>query len=67
VESTLSYFRLNGQSGSSHAGESSLSLRLFALGLRANNRKLLEPCCLGRSQLSLVVYFLVFLLYAVRS
>ncbi len=31
--------------GSSHADESSLSLRLFALGLRANNRRLLvEPC-----------------------
>ena len=59
VESTLSCFRLNGQLGSSHAGESSLSLRLFALGLRANNRRLLEPCCLGGSQLSLVHTYVV--------
>ena len=35
----------------SSRGVSSLSLRLFALGLRANNRRLLEPCCLGGSQL----------------
>ena len=59
--------------GSSHAGESSLSLLLFALGLRANNRRLLEPCCLGDCQLMKLrycsplggspwyVYFLVFL------
>ena len=58
--------------GSSH-GDSSLSLRLFALGLRANNRRLLEPCCLGDCQLMKLrycsplggspwyVYFLVFL------
>ena len=57
---------------SSH-GDSSLSLRLLALGLRANNRRLLEPCCLGDCQLMKLrycsplggspwyVYFLVFL------
>ena len=53
--------------------KSSLSLRLFALGLRANNRRLLEPCCLGGCRLMKLrycspfggspwyVYFLVFL------
>ena len=38
---------------SSH-GDSSPSLRLFALGLRANKCRLIEPCCLGGSPLSFI-------------
>ena len=30
-------------------GDGSSSLRLFALGLRANKSRLMEPCCLGGS------------------
>ena len=36
---------------SSH-GDSSPSLRMFALGLRANKCRLMEPCCLGGSPFS---------------
>ena len=38
---------------SSH-GDSSPSLRLFALGLRANKCRLMEPCCLGGSPFSFI-------------
>jgi len=35
-------------------GDGSPSLRLFALGLRANKCRLIEPCCLGGSPFSFI-------------
>ena len=35
-------------------GDGSPSLRLFALGLRANKSRLMEPCCLGGSSFSFI-------------
>ena len=38
----------------SSPGDISPSLRLFALGLRANKCRLMEPCCLGGSPFSFI-------------
>ena len=43
-----------GTESASECGERDPSLRLFALGLRANKCRLMEPCCLGGSPFSFI-------------